>query len=125
MGDFTVPRLIDERTARFALKEGVIRILNSTGAGVRASLRLPIRNLEHSRGVTIECEGMVLWKATLEGGEETTAVIDDLLIPPEGVDLELKVEGPVLILRETDSNLFGAKAASVMTGDLELTAEDN
>ncbi|MCG2795387.1 MAG: hypothetical protein L6427_05920 [Actinomycetia bacterium] len=125
MGDFTIPRLIDERTARFVLKEGVMRILNFTGTGVRAALRLPIRNLEHSRGVTIECEGMVLWKATLEGGEETTAVIDDLLIPPEGVDLELKVEGPVLILRETDSNLFGAKAASVMTGDLEIIAEDN
>ncbi|MBU4175775.1 MAG: hypothetical protein KKE90_09550 [Actinobacteria bacterium] len=124
LGDFTVPRLIDDKSARFALKEGVIRILNFTGAGVAATLRLPIRNLEHPREVTIECDGIVLWKSTLEGGEETTAVIDDLLIPPEGVDLELKVEGPVLILRELDARLFGAKAASVMTGDLETTMKE-
>ena len=124
LGDFTVPRLIDDKSARLILKEGVIRILNFTGSEVTATLRLPVRNLEHSREVTIECDGTVLWKSTLEGGEETTAVIDDLLIPPEGVDLELRVEGPVLILRETDAMLFGAKAASVMTGDLQITIEE-
>ena len=120
LGDYTVPRIIDDKTARFALKEGVIRILNFTGADVTATARLPIRNLEHSREVIIERDGKVLWEAVLEGEEEATAVIEELVIPPEGLDLELNVKGPVLILKEEDAARFGAKAASIITGDLEL-----
>ena len=125
MGDFTVPRIIDNRTARLILKEGVIRILNFTDTEVTATLRLPVRNLEHSREVTIDCNGKVLWDAALEGLEEITAVMEKLVIPPDGVELRLTVEGPVIILKDMDAWKFGAKAASVVTGDLEISREGN
>jgi len=125
MGDFTVPRLIDDQTARLILKEGVIRILNFTGTNVTATLRLPVRNLEHSRQMTIDSDGKALWEAALESQEVTTAVIDELVIPPEGIELRLTVEGPVMILKDMEAWRFGAKAASIMTGDLEIFEEGN
>ena len=100
---------------------GVIRLVSFAGREKVVNFRLPIRNPLSKREVVLQTsEGKVLWRRTLASGQEITAEIDGLKVPPRGTNIKIKVVGPSNPVNLTMTAIFGVSKTSIAIGDAEI-----
>jgi hypothetical protein len=108
-------------TARIVGGNGVIKLLNYTGQTARASISLPMSSPGHPHEVFIKQGGKELWRGYLGAGEETTAQVNNVVIPRTGTDLQLVVVGGLYPVSSKESALFGMEKATIRINDIDVT----
>ena len=121
LGDITVPAMDKEgKTVRMMLGDGVIQILNFSGEDRPVTLKLPMGNSSTPRTVLITGDDKPLWRGDIETGTIIEAEIDGVIVPAEGLELRVLVEGEVARMSDSEIHLFGVEYVSLGLGDLEI-----
>lgn len=122
LGEISVPYIGEGgETTRLVDQVASIKLLNYRKRDARISFRLPIANPFTRREVVIEkTNGEVLWRAVLDQGQAEVAQIDGLVVPRDGMDLNLRVAGQSYVLSYQDLTIFAAAQASYEIGDVQI-----
>lgn len=123
MGDIAVPGIYDKtRTVRLLTRNGIVKILNFTGGDARADVRIPIDNPYSPQRVSILIEGEAVWNADMEKGQAIEVRLDDLVVPEEGLDINITAEGALQQLPVRYMLVVGTDLASIWLSDVEVTS---
>ncbi|HEY5531994.1 MAG TPA: hypothetical protein VIK22_08340, partial [Candidatus Anoxymicrobiaceae bacterium] len=121
LGDISVPNPSEDgSTVRIVGTGGTIKLLDFAGSDVRVSMNLPMTSETHAHQVSIMKGSKELWRGYLSAGEETVAVMKDVLIPKAGADLKFVIKGGTWPVTPKDTSIFGMLRSSLKIGDLEI-----
>jgi hypothetical protein len=122
LGDITTPHIDEGRvTVRLMEAEGTIKLVNYSGKNVEAEVGIPLTNIALSHEISLLVNGELVFSGKLTDKESTVITIQSLLVPPEGVDLRIVVNGPGIELDRGEQELFGTISGTLKVGDVSIT----
>ncbi|MHB8895195.1 MAG: hypothetical protein ACYC99_08500 [Candidatus Geothermincolia bacterium] len=122
LGEISVPYIgLGGEATRLVDHYGIIKLLNYTKRDKKINFQLPVANPFTRREVVIErTNGEVLWRAVLDEGQAEVAQINGLVVPRDGIDLNIRVMGQSFLLSYQDLTIFGATQAAAEIGDVKI-----
>ena len=121
-GEITRPSVAKGSLAlRLMGRQCKIKILNYSGRTVRAHLDIPISNPFADNKVEAGTDNSVLWRSELVKGQSGMACIEDLEVPPGGIDISITTASPLSELPDAWVGAYGIEKASIILSDVWLT----
>lgn len=124
LDNISIPVLDNEGdVTRLVDGTGIIRILNFSGTDRTVTFRLPVASRFSRQRVSLALpDGRVLLEATMDRGKAGIAELRNLLIPEEGLDLEIRTEGASHYLSSSEVSIYGLLKNSIEIDSVELVA---
>ncbi|MDD5748877.1 MAG: hypothetical protein PHP64_07535 [Actinomycetota bacterium] len=124
MGDITVPHMdVGLVTVRIIEKSGLINLVNYVGRDVVADIDFDVRNVVEAPHRLYVIHEKLLRKVSLKGSETAKVNLKDIVIPKEGLKLNLVVEGSAVSLSPEESRLYGRETGTLALGETRITVK--
>lgn len=123
LGNISIPYLDKAgEITRVLNQEGTVRILNYTGHDQKVEVNMPVYNAFLHKTVTIKlANGKVLLRSVLAKDQIATAEIKNLVVPPQGIDLQITTTGGKHSLNMEELAVFGVLNSSLQLGNVVVT----
>lgn len=120
-GNITVPVFLPGGVAwRVLAENGKIELVNFSSKTLEANIFIPLSNPFSARVVKARIGDKEVWKSRIERKSAVEVVLKNITIPPEGLVIDVMVDGELVPLSFNELSWFGARVASLLVGDVRI-----
>ncbi len=120
-GNITVPVLMSGGVSwRVLAESGKIELENFSSKTLKTNVYIPLSNPFSERAISARIGTEEVWKSRIERNSSAEVELKNIILPPEGLEIDLIVEGKLEPLGFNELRWFGARVASLLVGDIRI-----